>query len=147
MIRSRNALRLLLLAVAGSAPAFSQISNSPGPPLVTFTYVDYITRTSAELVVTVIPKSNNATAWFEWGTTADYGDSTVPTPVTYSNSDPYASYVIVAPLTGLPTKTIFHARGVAVNDSGRVYGPDISFITMPPEAVTLPPDSVTMFSA
>jgi type IX secretion system substrate protein len=144
---SRIAPASLFLVIALCTSALSQSSNSPGPPVISFGYVDYITTSSAMLGVVVVPRSNNASAWFEWGTTLDYGDSTPPSPITFANSDPYATYAVTAQLTGLPIKTIFHFRGVAQNDSGRVYGEDISFITMPPEVVTLTPDSITKTTA
>ncbi len=126
--------------------AFAQSPDSSALPVIFGTYVIYITRVSAELLLSVVPKSNNAYVWFEWGITTEYGNATPEQPVTPGNSDPYGSYALSAPLPALTSKTVYHFRAVARNDSGTVYGPDRAFITWPPDAATLPPDSGTKTS-
>lgn len=142
MMPSTRVFVVLLLVQAAAVSATSQTSDSHRPPVITATYIFQVTRASAKFQIVVKPYSNNAYAWLEWGNTTGYGNSTPTQGVTQSNSDPYAQYVIATQLDSLPSRTIFHARGVARNDSGTVYGQDIAFITMPPDVATQPPDSI-----
>jgi hypothetical protein len=105
-----------------------------------------ITTNSATLNGTVNPDGYPTSAWFQWGTTTNYGDLT---PVTALGTGTTALPLSV-PLAGLTPNVTYHFRVAATNDNGLVYGSDQSFITAtlpPPEVRTLSATAVAMTSA
>ena len=61
---------------------------------------------------------------FEWGTTTDYGNETMPAVRTENGG-------ITADLSGLAPNTTYHFRVKAVGRHGTLYGPDQQFTTGP----------------
>ena len=92
-----------------------------------------ITYNGATLNGTVDPSGVATTAWFEWGLTDTYGNTTSPVSNVGSGSG-YASFD--APLTSLTPTTTYHFRAVANNGTDTVQGPDMVFTT-PEHAATI----------
>lgn len=82
-----------------------------------------ITATTAAFSGLVNPNSLETTAWFEWGTTVGYGNSTMAT-----NLGGGTNLVgISSALNGLTIGTTYHYRIVGSNSLGVAYGSDHSF--------------------
>ena len=84
-----------------------------------------ITPTSATLNGTVNPNGWPTTAWFQWGTTTNYGNLTSVTDLGSGTT----ALPLSAPLAGLTPSVTYHFRVAATNDYGLVYGSDQSFTT------------------
>jgi uncharacterized repeat protein (TIGR03803 family) len=99
-----------------------------------------VSTNSATLNGTVNPDGHRTTAWFQWGTTTQYGNLTAATGMgSGTNALPLS-----APLAGLTPKVTYHFRVAATNDYGLVYGSDQSFTTLGlPEVSTLPATDVS----
>lgn len=95
-----------------------------GPPSVLPDLVQVSTNTVI-LNALVNPLSRNATAWFEYGLTASYGNPILP--VTLGNGA--ASLPFSQPLAGLQAAQTYHWRVVATNDTGASATPDATFVT------------------
>lgn len=103
-----------------------------------------ITTTSAALRGEVTTLGNYATvqAWFDWGTTTAYGNST-PTVVYNAPTD------FSLPIYGLSSGVIYHYRAVAsgaMPGAPAVYGADMVFVALPtpnPMVITEPADDIT----
>jgi DNA-binding beta-propeller fold protein YncE len=75
-----------------------------------------------------------STAWFEWGTSTNYGNVAGLT-----NIAPNSSVIITNLLGGLSGDLMYHYRCVGSNLLGAVYGLDIPFqVGLKPSALTLP---------
>src|SRR6185437_52469 len=74
---------------------------------------------------TVNPNSLDTTAWFQWGTTTNYGSFTAPISISATNSTTTASAV----LNNLSMGIVYHFQLVATNAAGTNYGADQTFIT------------------
>jgi hypothetical protein len=109
-----------------------------GPPEVWTLSATAVTATNATLNGTVNPNSSPTTAWFQWGTTTNYGNLT---PATGMGSGTNA-LPLSAPLAGLTLGVTYHFRVAATNSYGTVYGSDQSFAM-----TTLPPPEVYTLSA
>jgi hypothetical protein len=92
-----------------------------------------ITSTSAQLNGTVDPISQAVTAWFEWGPTAAYGQTS---PVVQLNGS--GAQAVQSPLTGLPPHTTFHFNIVASNGPLTTNGTDAVFSTLNTPPVAAP---------
>ena len=68
------------------------------------------------------------TAYFEWGTTTNYGQFTA----LQNLGSPVATTNVSAPLTGLAVQTAYHYRAVVYSSGLTNYGGDIAFSTTPP---------------
>lgn len=107
-----------------------------GPPIVQTLPATAITSYSVQLNATVCANGGNTTYYFEWGTTASYGQKsgiyqtggidTLSTQYTY---------------IGLEAGTTYHYRVVAWNSIDTSYSQDITFTTLPAEPVLVYPDS------
>lgn len=64
-----------------------------------------------------------ATAWFEWGTDTNYGNSTAPQALLSDTN----LFSLSETLTGLTKGATYHFRSVATNLQGIAYGEDQSF--------------------
>jgi alpha-tubulin suppressor-like RCC1 family protein len=84
-----------------------------------------ITSNSASLNATVNPNGLAASAWFEWGTTTNYGNTTLAQDV----GTDIGSVSVNTGLTGLSTNTTYHFRVVASNEGGTVVGEDRVLVT------------------
>jgi Concanavalin A-like lectin/glucanases superfamily/FG-GAP-like repeat len=79
-------------------------------------------------------------AWFEYGTSVSYGQSTPP--VTLGNGTHPAPFVQT--ISSLNPDTLYHFRALAMNSGGQGAGADQQFVTAgPPRVITLGPASVT----
>ncbi|MBL9146725.1 MAG: choice-of-anchor D domain-containing protein [Verrucomicrobiaceae bacterium] len=95
-------------------------------PTVVTTAATSVTATTATLNGTVNPNGVITSAWFEYGTTTSYGQTTTSQPQGYGTS---ASPVSAA-ITGLTPGTLYHYRLVAQNGETTAYGSDITFTTL-----------------
>src|SRR5262249_39840739 len=77
-----------------------------------------ITTSGATLSGSVDPQGASVGAFFQFGTTSAYGQSTAVTPTGVSNAPTPFS----ATLTGLPAATTIHYRAVVVTDFGTFTG-------------------------
>jgi hypothetical protein len=94
---------------------------APGAPTVSTTGATSITSTSAVLNATVAPNTFATAAWFEWGSTTNYGTLTATQNLGVIFSSPQA------PVSGLQAGTVYHYRVRATNSSGAAAGADRSF--------------------
>ena len=94
-----------------------------------------VTDRSATLEGTVTP-NGPVTAFFEYGTTTDYGDATPPQGFSGNVLLP-----VRAELTGLLGNTVYHYRLVVTSAAGRTAGEDRSFTTPPDQAVAATGDA------
>jgi hypothetical protein len=84
-----------------------------------------IGSSSAQMNATILNNTNNpSNVWFEWGTTASLGNSTLPIPVGFA---PSISHTEI--LTGLAPNTVYYFRAVAENSFWRNNGSVLSFTT------------------
>jgi alpha-tubulin suppressor-like RCC1 family protein len=116
----------------------------PPPPKAWTLSASTITPTGATLNGTVNPSGSLTAAWFQWGTTTNYGNLTPATGlVSGTNALPLS-----APLAGLTPGVTYHYRVAATNGYGAVYSSDCSFTTLgPPEVWTLSATAVTAANA
>jgi hypothetical protein len=84
---------------------------------------------------------SSTTAWFEWGTSTDYGNTTFPRTSVGSGIIPVPFRFI---LEGLTCGTTYHWRGAAENTGGMGYGDDRS-ATLSSDCVSLPLDVLLDF--
>jgi hypothetical protein len=96
--------------------------------------------TSATLNGLANPSGTNTSAWFEWGTTTSYGNTTPAVPLPALTNDlPFPQGI-----TGLAVGTTYHFRGVASNSFGLAWGTNSSFTTATgPSVTTLPASGVS----
>jgi len=94
---------------------------------------------SVSLKGTIMP-NGVATVFFEYGTTAAYGNSTPG-----QNFQGTQSQAFSASLSGLANATEFHYRAVATGPFGTLYGADLTFTTAaePPVVATGDPSAVS----
>jgi hypothetical protein len=102
---------------AGLNQTFNLGSQRPG---VTSLAADQLSYTSARLKGQVNPRGWPTAAWFEWGTTTDYGNVIGMQDVGQGSS--VSNFSVV--LNGLTTGSNYHYRLVATNAFGAVYGAD-----------------------
>ena len=87
------------------------------------------TISSATLNATVNPNTVATNAWFEWGTTTAYGNTTA----TQALGSGGANVAINTGITGLTEGTTYHYRVAAENGGATVYGENQSFVASPYE--------------
>jgi hypothetical protein len=104
-----------------------------------------LTSSSATLNGSVATNGSSATAYFKWGPTAAYGNSTNPQTIRSG----LGSFAVPFNLTGLLGNTNYHYQLVAYNSAGTSSGSDVSFTTagVPPATVTMAANGVTSSSA
>jgi Concanavalin A-like lectin/glucanases superfamily len=78
-----------------------------------------------------------ATAWFEWGTTTNYGNTTPPINLGATN----IALTVSEPLTGLITGTTYHFCLDATNNLGSTFGDDLTFTPLVKDLVINTNDS------
>jgi len=112
-------------SAASGAPGISGPGTNGG-------YAQGLTSTSAQLEGGVYPNGNDTTYWWEYGTTADYGQQTSPTDIGAGTSPVSVSDLV----PGLASGTIYHYRLVAENSLGTEYGYDFTLTTPTPSTAT-----------
>jgi hypothetical protein len=108
---------------------FTTLTGTPPPagaPVATTSWSWNITGTSAAIDGIVAPNGADSTCYFNWGTTATYGNST-STSVATAN---YVQTFTTAWLTGLSPGTTYHYQFVATNINGGSVGADATFTTL-----------------
>ena len=85
---------------------------------------------SATVNGTVWP-NGGAVAWFEYGTTTNYGSRTAMVPIA-SNIAPVQ---VSSPVSGLSWGSVYHWRLVSTNDAGAGFGLDSNFRAAPQSLV------------
>jgi phosphodiesterase/alkaline phosphatase D-like protein len=95
------------------------------PPTATTKPAGSLATTQATLNGTANAQGLPGTAWFEFGTTTDYGSMTPEQPLA-----PWTTTTTVsAQAAPLLPGTTYHARLVVETDEGRVRGADVTFVT------------------
>ena len=104
------------------------------PPIVTTLAATDISPTAATLNESINPNGQTTHGWFQWGTTTNYGNSTLPAAFGSGNTPA----TVGRELGGLTSETTYHFRAVGSNWLGLVYGEDLTFETpaIPPRLVT-----------
>jgi hypothetical protein len=105
--------------IFGSDASFSTLS---GIPSVSTLGPSAFTATSVQLNGSAIPNDVSASAWFEWGTTTNYGVMTAP----QSLSGPSLTNFSQA-LAGLMPGGTYHYRAAAATSYSTNYGADTPF--------------------
>jgi uncharacterized protein (TIGR02145 family) len=95
-------------------------------PALTTPKVKDITLTSAVIVATLNPNSQETNVYVEWGLTSSYGTTSPTTPATLTGLD---NQSVTLQLTDLEVGTIYHYRIKAVNASGTMYSEPQTFTT------------------
>ena len=90
-----------------------------------------VTGTNATLNGTVNPNGSSTAAWFQWGTTANYGNLTAMTDMGSGTN----ALALSVPLAGLTPGVTYHFRVAATNTYGTVFGTDQAFATLGPPQV------------
>ncbi len=114
----------------GGDSSYSNEANAatlPLPPSVSSNPATDVGDSFATLNGTVNANGSETTAYFEWGATTSYGNTTSSQSVGSGTTD----INIFANLTGLSPDTTYHYRAVATNAGGTSYGNDMSFKTLP----------------
>jgi hypothetical protein len=99
------------------------IAKHPNPefPFPSIVMVDGADRpVPGRIDALVQPNGRPTSAWFEWGTSVEYGSSSSPEIVGEENT----SVRITRQLSDLVPYKVYHARAVAENATGRIFGPD-----------------------
>jgi len=120
--------------------------SATGPPVVITNPATLIASFSATFNGSVDPHGLSTTVYFQYGTTTNYGSTTlsqIKTGNTYQN--------MTANISGLTASTTYHFRLVAVNNAGTIYGTDRTFTTLtptgPPVVTTSSASVIASFSA
>ncbi len=103
------------------------IASPPGPPSGITEMVTGITFSDATLNGVANANGAAASAWFQFGTTTNYGLKTSPVLIGASTNDVTLSTVI----TGLVATTTYHVRLAVSNAFGINFGDDRTFDTVP----------------
>jgi hypothetical protein len=110
-----------ILYIVTGDPVFT-----PQPPIVNTGLPSFVTQTSARLHGSVNPYGYATAAWFEWGTSTSYGNSTTPQSVGSGQS--FVSHS--AQLSDLTPGVTYHFRSAGQNTGGTTYGNDQMFTTI-----------------
>lgn len=123
------------------------VSGSPSlssAPVATTSAASKVTTNSVQFNGTVNPNNGPTAYWFDYGSTAAYGNSTATNLVASISG----SGTVLAALAGLPQGTGYHYRLVATNSAGLSFGNDFSFTTLAaPVVTTLAATNLTVNSA
>ncbi|MEP7014476.1 MAG: hypothetical protein ABI925_03465 [Verrucomicrobiota bacterium] len=95
-------------------------------PVVTSRAASGVTSVAAVLNATVDPEFVATTAFFQWGTTAAYGQTTPNQNIGAGDT----TLSLTANISGLQPNTVYHFRIVASNANGTSNGSDLAFTTV-----------------
>jgi hypothetical protein len=141
-----NVINVVVTAQDGVTTQTYTLSVSRvGPPQATTQPASGISGSNATLNASVIADGLLTTAYFEWGPTTSYGNTTTPTGIG-SGTSPIA---VNAAVSGLLPGATYHFAILASNSVGTVSGADSSFTipAMAPAVTTLAASSITSASA
>lgn len=127
------ALGALVLALAGGAGAAgscvgSACATAPTAPVVKTTAPSAITATSVTLTGTVNPGGSTSSCYFEYGTSAAYGERT-PDQTVKPIAGSTTPQAIGAKVSGLQPRQTFHEQLLCTNATGPSSGGDTTFTT------------------
>ncbi len=106
-------------AASGSIfSATTQFGSSQAAPTVWTNAATSVYQSTAALNGQVNPNSNFTTAWFEWGASSSFGNTTASQSMGSGN----ASVGFSATLTNLSSNTNYFYRAVAQSSAGNAYG-------------------------
>ena len=117
----------LQFSVAGATFTWLCTDSATPEPTVTTGAATDITANSARLSGSVNPNAFSTSAFFQWGTSTNYGIAGASWELSGSTT---SNLTMVA--TGLISAVTYHFRLAAHNDNGTNYGADQMFITLPP---------------
>jgi Ca2+-binding RTX toxin-like protein len=124
--------RLVAKNASGTTNGGDGIFTTASPPAVTTSPASGVGPTSATLGGTVNP-NGQATTWFvEYGTSTAYGAKTTAVDAGSGAS----AKAVSTGVSGLTAGKTYHFRLVASSPAGTTNGPDSSFVTARPPAVT-----------
>jgi hypothetical protein len=129
---------------AGQDGWVADIGLISAPPTVQTLSAASIAITSAQLRASITPNGSSTTAYFQYGTSTSYGNTTS------SGNFGTTSQTITFNISGLSANTTYHYRIVAQNGTGTTLGNDVTFTTSTqpvPTVQTLAATSVTLNSA
>lgn len=125
--------------IIGSAPDIGADEFVPAPTAITTAATD-VTQTTATLNASINPNGRAVTYFFDFGTTASYGNTT-----TNGSMGAFTTAQAgTATLTGLQPGTTYHFRVTATRTPDSVQGGDVTFTTAAsptPPPPTLVPDT------
>ncbi len=123
--------RLIAQNSAGSTFGIDQVFTLSNAPSAVTLAATNLTGTSATLNGTANSNGITGSAWFEWGLTASYGNTTAPQNLPAA----VANVPMLASLTGLTDSTTYHCRAVIQSAVGTAYGDGMTFNTPAPTIV------------
>jgi hypothetical protein len=97
-----------------------------GLPTVTTLAATLVGTTNATLHGSVNPNGLSTAAWFQYGTTTNYGGAT-PTSNAGNGITPLQTNALI---TTLSPGTLYHFRFVGTNSAGTNFGSDLTFLTV-----------------
>ncbi len=123
----------------------NQSFTTAGRPSCTTEIATNVSSLSATLNGIVNPNGLTTTAYFQWGLSYSFGNTTAEQSIGSGRVNIY----VAANIIGLSANTAYFYRVVAVNSEGTVYGATWSFSSGPPfpVAATLPASSISYNSA
>jgi outer membrane protein assembly factor BamB len=114
------------------------VSPLASAPAVTTLGASNITTTTATLNGVVNPNGTATAAWFQWGLTTNYDNTTA----LVTNLTGSSGLTMASALMGLSSSNLYHFRLVATNSIGAANGGDASFTpAQPPPLITIQPRS------
>jgi hypothetical protein len=108
---------------SGSTASATPVGGTP--PTVTSSSASSITATGAILNGTVNPNGTSTTAYFQYGTTTNYGTTTLLQNMGSGTS----GEALTQAISGLTCNTTYHYRAVGTNTGGTTNGSDMTFTT------------------
>ncbi len=108
-----------------SASVTTDVVPGPNPPVVNTGPATNVSESEAVLNGTANPGGIPGSAWFEWGLTDSYGNTTPPQPIAGSGPN-----TVSFGISGLNSNTTYHFRIVANNAGGTTHGGDLTFTTL-----------------
>lgn len=109
-----------------------EFNGCPWPLNVAAQLPSEVSATSLTLQGTVNPNFADTVAWFEWGETTSYGQTTPPTSLPAQR----AVLSLASPLSRLTAGITYHGRVVASNGTRVVFSADQPFVVLHPWALT-----------
>jgi hypothetical protein len=129
-------------AFAGSPFATEQTFIITGPPIVWTLPPTNVSTTSATMRSTITPGVAAAAAWFQWGTTTNFGNVTEAVLL----PPDFASLSVATPITGLSSDSAYYYCAVATNALGITFGQmQILRTVFPPTVIPVPGYSTNLY--